>query len=309
MGRRAARWIPVVVSGALLVGGCEDATAPEGITALTIRLTDAPGDLEEAWVRIGRIYLQGEGRVTLDTDGVEGLIDLLTLADGRMVDLVNGAAVPAGRYSEIRLQVEDAYVRTADGRVFATRDAVLPDGVRSDGRLVCPSCAQSGLKVKLPGGGLRMEEGTTVMVLDFDVSQSFGKEAGRSGNWVMRPVVHATRLDLGGAVAGNVAMAAEVELPSCGGAEVDLSAFVPRAILGTDTVASGRTSAEGEYRIAPLAPATYTLGHAPFVVYSNGDTLRLAGTADPASVQIAAGTTTEADYVVTSASCTRANGG
>jgi hypothetical protein len=306
MGRHGSRWIPMVLFAGLLAGGCNDATAPGGDTRLTIRLTDAPGDLAEAWVRIGEIYLQGQGRVTLQAEEAADLIDLLTLTDGRMVDLVNDAAIPAGRYSDLRFRIEDAYVRTGDGRVFATRDAILPEGVQSHGRLICPSCASSGLKVKLPGGGLQMEEGTTVVVVDFDVSQSFGKEAGRSGNWVMRPVMHATRLDLGGSIAGEVALGEGVELPSCGGVDTDLTAFVPRAIIGTDTLASGSTQASGEYRISPLAPATYTLGHAPFVIFSNGDTLRYTAEATPSSLEVQVGATAVADFLVSSAECTAA---
>ena len=279
-------------------GGGTGSQAPR----LSIRLTDAPGDLSEAWVEIERIVLQGDGGQVELRSTSTGLIDLLTLRSS-VADLVQDAVVPAGSYSELRFVIGDAYVRTKSGQVFATSGASLPAGVTATGTLRCPSCAQSGLKVKLPGGSLELQEGARILVVDFDASESFGHEAGNSGAWVMHPVLHATDVQLAGEIAGTVALATGVTLPAtCGGSAVAITQFVPKAIAGVDSI-SGAVEASGAYRIRYLTPGTYTLGQAPPLVFANGDSLIFASTPTPATVAVASGATATASYSVTAASC------
>lgn len=294
------------ILGALLVGAtglaaCDGGSAGAGSSRLTVKLTDAPGDLAEAWVEVEQIYLQGEGgRVVLRSEST-GLIDLLTLRDA-VRDLVTGAAVPAGTYSEMRFVIGDAYVKTEDGRVFATQGAALPAGTQASGTLVCPSCAQTGIKVKFPDGSVSLEEETEILVVDFDVSQSFGQAAGRSGQWVMRPVLHATDFQAAGSISGTVALAAGVVLPACGGTQPGISLFVPRAVVGTDTVASGAVDSTGAYRIRYLAPGSYTMGYAPEVTVGT-QKLVFTAAATPATVTVASGASTTAAYQITGATC------
>jgi hypothetical protein len=304
MRRATALLLPLLTAFAL--GGCDDTTGSRS-ARVSILLTDAPGDLAEAWVRVDRIDLQGSAsedggdRVYLLDEQTEW-VDLLTLSGGRTAELVGDAAVPAGQYGQLRFVVCDAWVRTTDDRVFATRPDVLPAGVAADGTLHVPSACQSGFKVNLPGGGLTLSEGSTILVVDFDVSQSFGHQAGHSGRWVMRPVMHATHVGLSGAVRGTVTLGEGVALPACGGGDTDLSLFVPRAVAGADTV-SGSTAADGAFSIAPLHPATYGLTHAHAVTFTNGDTLRLDAAVAPPSVSVASGAHAAADYTVTGAEC------
>jgi hypothetical protein len=304
MRRTAALLVPF--AAALALGACDSATESRD-ARLTILLTDAPGDLAEAWVRVDRIYLQGSsegeggGRVDLlntETDWV----DLLTLSGGRTAELVGDAAVPAGQYGQLRFVVCDAWIRTTDDRVYASSAAVLPAGVTATGTLHLPSACQSGFKVTLPDGGLRLENESTILVVDFDVSQSFGHQAGQSGRWVMRPVMHATHVGMSGGIRGTVALAEGVDLPACGGGDTDLTVFVPRALAGADTL-SGSTAADGAFAISPLHPATYDLAHAAEVTFTNGDTLEIAATATPATVTVASGQQAQADYTITAAEC------
>jgi hypothetical protein len=61
------------------------------------------------------------------------------------------------------------------------------------GDLQMPSFAQSGLKVNLPGDAITVEgDDQRILLVDFDVSKSFGHQAGNSGKWVMHPVITAT---------------------------------------------------------------------------------------------------------------------
>ena len=58
------------------------------------------------------------------------------------------------------------------------------------------------------------EDGETILITDFDVSQSFGHERGHSGRWVMHPVIRCSSLREVGEVAGTVTLAGGVELPA-----------------------------------------------------------------------------------------------
>jgi hypothetical protein len=302
-----------VLAGALLLGACEASTGalnPGGSAGLTIQLTDAPGDLKEAHVKLGKIVLQG--RETGDSTAARqeftvaagDWIDLLALSGGKLQDLVSGAAVQPGTYTQLRLVVEDAYIVTRDDRVFATPGAQLPTGTTADGELKCPSCSQSGFKVKFPGG-IAVEDATT-LVIDFDVNQSFGHEAGKSGKYILKPVLIGT-LKQGsapalGSIGGTVTLAQDVTIPACGGeSTLDLTRFVPTATIDT-TLRTGATQASGAYVIASLPNGSYTLGVDP-VGFANGDTLSFTAAATPASVTVASGATATADYSVTAATC------
>lgn len=297
MRKRNLALLPLL---AMLVA-CGDGIGADGAARLSIRLTDAPADLSEAWVRIDRIYLQGEGRTDVLEERTEW-VDLLTLSGGRTAELVNGVAVPAGRYSELRFVVCEAYLVTRDGKTYATPDAELPAGVTATGQLHVPSGCASGVKVKFPNGeAVELDEGATILTVDFDVSQSFGHQAGNSGRWIMRPVLHATDVSFAGGIAGTVATAEGVALPACGGGPVEVTAFVPRAIAGADTLTSG-VQADGRYRTT-VAPGTWAIGYAAALGYENGDSLMVTATPSAASVTVASGATATADYTITAAAC------
>jgi hypothetical protein len=294
---------------ALAMAACDGGgTGANGDARVSIRLTDAPGDLREAWVRIDRIYLMGGeadsasgGRVDLLSAGT-GWVDLLTLSGGRTAELVNGAVVPAGTYSELRLVVCEAYVVADNGDVYATADAELPAGVTAGGTLQIPSGCSSGIKVKFQGDDpVQLESESTIMTVDFDVSQSFGHQAGNSGRWIMHPVVHATSVGIAGGIAGTVGVAQGVTLPTCGGAPVAVTAFVPQAVAGTETFTSA-VGTDGRYRLT-MAPATYTMAYAPALSFANGDSLAVTAAPSVPSATVASGGTTTVDYSITAATC------
>ncbi|HYH79156.1 MAG TPA: DUF4382 domain-containing protein [Longimicrobium sp.] len=297
--------LPLVA--ALALGACGDGTGSNGARTLTIRLHDAPGDLKEAWVKVSQVSLQGtssadsaSGKVVL-LDTPTGWLNLTQLTGASFATLVNNAQVPAGKYSQLRFVVCEAYVVTRDDRVYATQGATLPAGVASTGQLQVPSGCQSGLKVKLPGGAVDLADASQIVSVDFDVSQSFGHQAGNSGRWVMHPVLTATSVGFSGSIAGTVALAQGVALPTCGGAAVTLATFSPRAVAGADSV-SGAVSAAGAYSMA-VAPGTYTMTYAPAYSFTNGDSLFVAATPAPATATVAGGATSTVDYTVNTATC------
>jgi hypothetical protein len=294
---------------ALAMGACDgNGTGSGGPARVSIRLTDAPGDLKEAWVKIDRIYLKGgpadstsNGNVDLLTTTTDW-VDLLTLSGGRTAELVSGATVPAGRYSELRLVVCEAYIVEKDGDVYATRDAELPAGVTADGQLQIPSGCSSGFKIKFRGDEpVELASESNIMTIDFDVSQSFGHQAGNSGRWIMHPVLHATSVGFAGGIAGTVAVAQGVALPTCGGSPVAVTAFVPQALAAADTFTSA-VAADGRYRVT-VAPGTYTMGYAPALSYANGDSLMVTAAPSVATATVASGATATVDYSITAATC------
>ena len=227
-GRPVYAFVTSLVAVGLTVGACNDSATDPGSTAdgmalVTVLLTDNPGVITEAWVQIDEIYLQGHsesdgsngdmdhaGRFPLLEDPT-GWINLLEL-DGETLTLVEGVLISEGFYSQLRFVVGEVLLVTSDG-TFATSgvDSDLVNalnGVRSGDDLTfpeggfdllhCPSCSQSGLKVKFTGEGpLEIAEGSEILVLDFDADQSFGHIAGQSGRWIMHPVILGDALEAG----------------------------------------------------------------------------------------------------------------
>lgn len=236
-----------------LVTACGD-----GQSRVTIKLTDATGDFKKAVVTIDEVYLQGEGGKLVLSDTAT-TTDLLTLANDT-ADLVKDAVVPAGSYRELRFVVSGAYIEVeqADGssRIYATSAdyAGLPEGAQVAGILQTPSWDTSGLKVKMDGP-VEVTGEQKVILVDFDVSQSFGRVAGASGQWVLRPVIKGADIEFSGSVLVTLTKDQAVNLPTVNGRPVTLGDF--RA-----TLKSTQTDADGA-----AAPAAEELA----LTDSNGD--------------------------------------
>jgi hypothetical protein len=194
------------LAGAIMLGslltaiaplGC-DSTGSMGTGRVSLLLTDAPGDVLAAVVTVSQVNLQGDdgSAVVLDTPFTT---DLLTLA-GTTMTLAKDVDIDNGRFSELRFVITGGFVEVDNGdgttSIFASSPSypALPAGAVVTGSLKMPSFAQSGLKVKLPGNGLVINDDDHILLVDFDASQSFGHLAGNSGMWVMHPVVVAREL-------------------------------------------------------------------------------------------------------------------
>jgi hypothetical protein len=186
---RLLRGLALALAG---LTACGDGAGPGGTTALSIKLTDAPGDIQHAFVTITEINLMGgDGKLVLRNTPFTA--DLLTLA-GTAADLVTDADVPSGTYTELRFVISGACLavenESGGSDIYATGgyDAD-PCGGAATGTLVAPSYAESGLKVVLDANALAIVGPQKILLVDFDVQQSFGQVAGQSGQWVMHPVV------------------------------------------------------------------------------------------------------------------------
>lgn len=197
-----SRYLPML---ALTLGACAGSTGAE-YGRLSVLLTDEPGDVVSAWVTLDQIYLQHDDgeraghRVDLLKDDVT--VDLVTLADDGE-GLVDHAAVTTGFYEQFHVVVTAACIvvegeEDAGGQVgsqvFAT-----PGFTRcgaTDGALQAPSLDGTGTPVLLPGDGLQITGEQQILVLDFDVRESFGTVAGVSDSWVLNPVIRGSAIEL-----------------------------------------------------------------------------------------------------------------
>jgi hypothetical protein len=184
----APRHAAVLLAIAASLAGCEG-QGPSGTTSLSVRLKDAPGDVQVAMVTISEVDLVGSGGVQVLSQAPT-TVDLLTLA-ASATTLVQGVEVPSGTYSQLRFKITGACIAVDDGNggstIYATTgyDGTLC-GTGETQNLQAPSFAQSGLKVTMPGDALQLTGPEKILLVDFDVAQSFGHEA---SGWVMHPVV------------------------------------------------------------------------------------------------------------------------
>ncbi len=272
-----------VLAAALALGACDDlgtgTDLGSGDARVSILLTDAPGDLQAAVVTITDFYLPGGagedgGRVFLLEDA-SVTTDLLTLSND-VLELVDGVTVPAGNYSQLRFVISGAYieVEAAGGgsTIYATSNDYegLPIGAVVNGDLKCPSCAQSGFKVLLAAGGddeVELEEGADqTLLVDFDVSQSFGKEAGRSGKWILNPILKAVPERSAGSVTVTLRKDGTLTLPRLGETILTLGAFsatlTPSGGGDAKTVVLNDANADGTFEATfrNLLPGQYGVG-------------------------------------------------
>lgn len=309
----------VVAAGLVLAAGaCDDGpTGPEQ-ASLTVRMTDAAGDLEAAWVSVTEVRLAGEGDGAAEVLATETGDELIRLSPDAVTELVTGAEIEPGTYGQLRLLIDGGVVETTDGEVFTFGGAEHPDGLASDGTMTCPSCTETGVKVNV-GGDLQLEAASTILMLDFNVPESFGHEAGASGAFVMRPTITSSTVELSGNIVGDVTVEGLAALPDlCGGEDVTVEDFVPRAVLAADetvsqtgaVTADGQDGAQGSYSIDFLAEGDYTMGSEPveFALDGGGTaTLTFDFSVDTGDdddvVTVQSGQDATADYTITGATC------
>lgn len=287
------RKLPILAVALTVAMGaaCDSDTGGPDSSRLTLLLTDAPGDFQEAVVTISSIYLQSNGtsdeaggRVMLRTEPIT--TNLLELSND-VATLVEGAEIPNGSYGQLRFVIDGAYivVETAGGaKVYSTPGyAEAPSTV--DGELMCPSCGTSGLKVNVVGG-LEFDGSSETLIADFDVSESFGHQAGNSGMWIMHPSIKVAPAEDAISLSVNLGLAGGVTLPVIGTDVITLGNFVVELKgVGADEETPGElvtfTDANGdgtfEARFTDVLPGSYQLFiRGPVgLVFTTGSTLPL----------------------------------
>ena len=283
-------------SAALAIAAC--GTEAGDTTSLSVLLKDAPGDFHSAVVTISEVSLVGSGGETV-LSNTPVTADLLTLTT-TTADLVKDVIVPSGTYAQLRFKISGAYieVENEDGStsVYATPGyAEVPAGIVVAGALQMPSFAQSGLKVTMADGALELDGDQKILLVDFDVEQSFGQSAGGSGQWVMHPVITGAELGLTGGVVVTVANAEGVTF-DIGSATASLTDAADVAVGTTQALTDADADGVFEARFGFLTPGSYKV-----VVTPPAGTTIVTDPASPLDVTVPSGASAAASFVVTSA--------
>jgi len=292
---RLARSVSLAALGLFTLGvfaSCSSDATSAGTTKVSLLLTDAPGDVKTAVVTISEIDLQGSGgSQTLLSTPVT--VDLLTLASSTS-QLVKDAIVPSGTYAQLRFVITGAYieVENSDGStsIFASSPdyAGLPSGASVAGALQMPSFGQSGLKVNLPPGSATLAGSAKVLLIDFNVAQSFGHSAGASGQWVMHPVIKASDFELTGGLTVQLQADAGLTMPTVNGSPLtlgDFTAVVTASDASTSSVAltdAGSGIFQAQFPFLPPGSASVTFTAPAGVTFTTTPAV-------PATVNIASG--------------------
>ena len=242
--------LPLLALG--LAGACGDNTAP-GNGELTILLTDAPFPFDQvarADVHVVRIDARVEEADADDFDdpapegdgGGNGRwvtiaapdrsYDLLQLRNGAMANL-GQTTLPTGHYRSFRLilDTDRSSVTLVDGTVLTGASA---PGIH------WPSAAETGIKIFLDEPIAVTADGT-VMVLDFDLANSFELRGNRieQNGLLFTPVIRATATDITGSIAGTV-VAGATPAPVEDAVVELLAPGVAEAVHTTSTDETGR---------------------------------------------------------------------
>lgn len=260
------RRILCAIAAVLALGAC-DSTDPDGPGSMSILLTDDPGDVTQAVVTIERIEIVGGAggpRVMMDTPWTGDLTELRN----EFVTLVDGYVLPQGSYAQLRLVVSEACIgveaESGPDEVYASNDdiALECEGTLT-GPLQMPSYSQTGIKVIFQGA-IEVGSDQTIVLIDFDVEESFGKLAGGSGQWVMDPTIHGVEITFSATVNLTVELASGVVLPDPP-TFVDFTASLDgeNLALESDGTASFLYVVPDDYQLDLIPPAGWTITTTP----------------------------------------------
>ena len=304
---RAARCAATIGMGAMLIGalaGCGSDSTSAGTGKISLLLTDAPGDVKAAVVTIAEIDLQGSGGTTVLMN-TPVTTDLLTLSNST-AQLVQDAVVPAGSYTQLRFVITGAYIAVDNGNggtsIYASSPtyAGLPSGAVVSGALQMPSFGQSGLKVDLPGGNVSIASNEKILLVDFNVAQSFGQVAGGSGQWAMHPVVKATDVEFSGGLTVQMTQDASLTMPTLSGSPLTLgqfSAVITASDNSTHTLAltdAGNGVFQAQFQYLPAGSYSVNFTAPTGVTFTTNPTV-------PTSAAVTAGEVTTSAFVLTAA--------
>lgn len=249
---------------AVALAGCDDDDGLEsGEASVRVMMTDAPSDfMSEAQVDIGAIALidmDGEAVVLTDdaTDGFVNLLELQGTAAATLADL----EVDVAAYERLELVVEEAEITLASGYEFSDQTVTKV--------LQIPAGAQAGIELDLSSadgdaeGGIEVDGGETVLIVDFDVNQSFLLQgdplaaAGLTGV-LLEPNLRVVANDVAGEVSGTVTTAEQgLDLE---GLIVVAEADAEGSLEAYQTLtATAVTDAQGQFEIRFVVPGDYTV--------------------------------------------------
>lgn len=247
-----------VLQGTLMIGliafiaiSCDDVNTSgtdTGKAQMNVRLTDAPGDYQEVNIDIQGMRIHytptSSDTASSDTASADGkwidlpvepvTVNLLELSNG-IDTLLAEAELDPGYYKELRL-------------ILGDDNTVMVDSTIQD--LKVPSGQQSGYKIKFK---TELEAGEELdVIVDFDAGRSVHK-AGKSGKYILKPVLKAFVEDGDEAEVGSIA------------GIVDPSEAAPNVyvLMDEDTTATTQTDEDGSFLLRGLESGQYDISIEP----------------------------------------------
>jgi hypothetical protein len=170
----------VVANGCTPPGSmAQTAVSSDRTGRVEIRVTDAPrqDNITEIWIGVGSVEIHRAGVDSEESDGwisanITGPnpFELLALKNGGIQEILGDADLTVGKYTQIRLNVDNVTVRM-NGE---NRTAEVPSG-----------------KIKFVHPFEVAEGKTTVLLFDFDAAKSV-RVTGNSGKVIVKPVIKLT---------------------------------------------------------------------------------------------------------------------
>ena len=244
------------------IAACENT----GSGTMTVRLTDAPfpfAEVSRVDVHVVRVDARTAEPTTTEAEDEDNmsawttvaepnaLINLLELSNGTTTNL-GEESLPTGTYSGFRIIIDPS-----------KSSVTLKDGTRPD--VQWPSAAQTGIKVNLDEP-IALDEGGSVVVLDFDVGRSFVMRGNsiKNNGLLFKPVVRGTATDITGSASGIV-RGDNATGPVVADATVEVLKAGTTIDNTDDTniIATAKTDASGAFKFAFLVPGTYVLRATP----------------------------------------------
>lgn len=194
--------------------------------AMSVKMTDAPGDFEALDVEIIKVeaYLQNQGWVTLNSES--HMVSVLDLTNGVSTSLASSTNVSAGLYSKIRL-------------TFGNQNTLWL-GIGLGGNQIALNFASNTEQQVEIQVDEQVEAGaTTEILLDFNAAQSI-IEAGNT--YLLQPVI------------------SEIEDPSTGAyGQVQGAARASVTLSDGERTFSTYIAANGSFKLQGMADGTYDI--------------------------------------------------
>ena len=203
-------------------------SSDENTGTLSISLTDAPAAYDSVIIVFSQISAH------IDSEWVHVVkeqvrVNLLDWSNGETM-LLGSEDVPAGKYTQIRIKIEEAYIGVA-GEVH---------------ELVVPSGSQTGLKL---GPQFTIKDGSTYhLVLDFDAGRSIvvNGPAKKPKGYKLKPHIRVITEAVSVSISGTVTNPEDMPLAY--------------AILGSDTITSSIVdTSSGYFKLSFLPENSYTV--------------------------------------------------
>jgi hypothetical protein len=212
-----------------ILNNCENSTNSDTNTAkLAVYLTDATAHYDSVIIVFSEISAHIDSQ-WVHVSQQPRRVDLLDWSNGETL-LLGSADVPAGKYTQIRIKIDSAFVGV-DGEVH---------------QMKVPSGSQTGLKL---GPEFTIADGSTYeLVLDFDANRSVVRQGPRHNphSYSLKPHIRMIAHAVSGSIIGTVTNPENVPLA--------------HAIIDADTITTAIVdTSTGFFRLAFLPDSIYSV--------------------------------------------------